>query len=588
MPCWGAGGAIVLTAVVVAIFVVRQRLDAPIPEHGRSETEMIPFSYVLNEQCCREATAECRACAVGESVEEFCAIRAGASAAALGCEKDATKCCDDPLSAACLACAADQQLSAFCKSKNKTNADLVESLPGCDCHAVDQDIMYIGGDLYNAPDVHSAEDCCYRCNEEPKCTGWTFSSPATCAIKSQIQIKRQRLPGHASGLRGGKAPSVQLKLANGICLSTLHNMLELFLAKCDNWGQDTRQLFDYDPASGFITDQAGLCIDAGDNRTLGARVWLRECSDVNATMQWEYLTDQMLRNRAANLCLGSTVLDDMGSHIFLMDCRASGDQVQWDMWIITPVAAALTQRPPQAKNNISGKSVYCVAAMLPWGNELQLLRWQYQKGVGIFTCEDYDVYSNVVLDLGGFATRMVYTDMHCQYGLTVTNTPVFTHLWNQIATDGEFLKHDWIVKVDPDTMFIPSRLHKNILREINDTDANGNDTKGMYLSDCSTGMHGPIEPLSRQALSTLQQNINHCQSFPQEDVYLRVCLDRNLVKSQLHVDLLGEMHCHFGGWHECTAPRVAFHPFKSIEEWEGCQKRALDAHPPIFTSPIFT
>eukprot|EP00929_Paragymnodinium_shiwhaense_P117310 TRINITY_DN8775_c0_g1_i1.p1 TRINITY_DN8775_c0_g1~~TRINITY_DN8775_c0_g1_i1.p1 ORF type:complete len:659 (-),score=133.23 TRINITY_DN8775_c0_g1_i1:459-2330(-) len=580
---WGIGGATALVATGGVVLLLHERLDF---WKGQDVAEvndlMLPENHALVEECCHDATAACRACLVGESVEEFCMFRSGRAADIPGCE-GVSSCCSDNSSAVCGACHEKTTLAQFCEETTH------EALDGCQCENIEQDVQYLEGDIYNMQ-VSEAAECCYACEEEPKCTSWTFvPSAGKCMLKSQVQLKRVYSKGQISGMKASKEQWYQIKLMHGICLTSEERKKDqatspLWLSTCDNQAQEHWQLFLYNPISGRITDQAGMCVDVGVNSTVGSRINMAPCDEVVNTsrLEWDYYGDSLMKHRSSQKCLGATEATTEGAHLFLHECAPpTNPQVQFDVWLVAPVANPLTIHPAYVKNNISNKSVYCIAAMLPWGGELQLLRMQLANKWGIFSCEDYDVYSNVVLDLGGFATRMVYTNLHCNYGKTVFNTPVFQHFWRQVAADGRYLEHDWTVKVDPDTMLIPQRLHY-LLNNLDNNEPNIDDVisgKGLYLSDCSNGLHGPIETLSRQAVETFYDDGKNCPGFPQEDVYLRACLDTIGVGCRLHEELLGEMHCHFPGWHQCVAPRVAFHPFKSVDEWSGCHERATNAIP---------
>ena len=41
---------------------------------------------------------------------------------------------------------------------------------------------------------------------------------------------------------------------------------------------------------------------------------------------------------------------------------------------------------------------------------------------------------------------------------TAQNTPIFAAVWHAVVAKGDYLRHDWTVKADPDSVFFPSRL----------------------------------------------------------------------------------------------------------------------------------
>jgi len=112
--------------------------------------------------------------------------------------------------------------------------------------------------------------------------------------------------------------------------------------------------------------------------------------------------------------------------------------------------------------------------MLPFGYEPGLCKAVLDKGVGIFQCDSYAVYSNEDMDLGthpgtgaSVATVNIGGSLKVEYGgkwHTALNTPVFLRVWEEVIKHGEYKQHDWLVKADLDSVFFPSRL-KDVLRE---------------------------------------------------------------------------------------------------------------------------
>lgn len=596
-----AGTAILAVAGTMAKVVEvihsaeRQYGDAPTSGVSRAQ-EQKPFpSQTVHANinagglhyCCTENLAKCRACAVGETVHEFCAARAAAADVPIpGCEHvNSSSCCADADRAKCRACSAGQSLEDFCA------VDANKEVTGCSCKLLEEEMDYPGGDLYHLTDVQTPEACCSRCRHEPKCTSWTFAYPHWCSLKSQTQLKRRPAKGHTSGLPGRQQPLLQMKLLHGYCLSlsrsgpTRGSLPAVFagsrvadvdqhlnLELCDTTALDAQQIFHYDRFTGELKHHtSGLCV-APKRAEVGSKLHVAQCGGTDSLIHWQYLADGQLRLTDSGLCAVAEEINAIGGNAVLTACDVTNDEHQWDMWIVTPGDASLAQHPttPPASDK-RNTTLYCVATMLPWGGELGLLKLQRRKGLGIFACEDYDVYSNVIIDLGGFATRMIYTDLHCSYGATVINTPVFTHFWKQLISDGRFRLHDWTVKVDPDTVFIPSRLHDVVQKQDPQLAFNG---RGMFLNDCSNGLHGPIEVLSRLAVETYGAESEACHYYPQEDVYMRMCLAQLNVSSKPQYDLLAEAHCHTPGWHSCEGARAAFHPFKTVDGWEACHDRA--------------
>lgn len=63
----------------------------------------------------------------------------------------------------------------------------------------------------------------------------------------------------------------------------------------------------------------------------------------------------------------------------------------------------------------------------------------------------------------------------------------------QVQKMPEALAHAWVVKLDPDTVFIPERLGPIL----------PSGSPRAFIQNCNEGLHGPIEVISREALKRL-------------------------------------------------------------------------------------
>jgi len=215
-----------------------------------------------------------------------------------------------------------------------------------------------------------------------------------------------------------------------------------------------------------------------------------------------------------------------------------------------------------------------------FASEQQLLTMQYKRRWSLFSCDEAAVYSNQAITLGpGFRTGVVASNLVCgkggEFG-TALNTPIFLKVWAKVREDGDFMRHEWTVKVDPDAVFVPDRLRKIVAyhRE---------SQRGVYFNNCKYGMHGPLEVFSRNAVvswtSYSQQCVQHfwkvCEGPCKwgEDMFIDQCLWKVLmVDRHFDVNLLREDHCDPpAGWKSCQdAAAVAFHPFKDAAMYEDC------------------
>lgn len=232
-------------------------------------------------------------------------------------------------------------------------------------------------------------------------------------------------------------------------------------------------------------------------------------------------------------------------------------------------------------------TLFCFVLMLPFGYELELMRTQARRQMGIFGCKSWRVYSNETMWLqsGPSAVKTeamsgTLTRKMDPYTKTVQNTDIFIKLWAKVIADPKAWEHDWLVKVDPDAVFIAGRL-RELLRDRWPSTGAREGLKA-YLNNCHLGLHGPIEVLSRGALEAYNNGRGWCQKgwpadSPQEDAYLSRCLDMLGVERVDAFNVLSETHC--GGYlGDCKSHKVAFHPFKTADGFSACWDSAMLQH----------
>lgn len=232
-------------------------------------------------------------------------------------------------------------------------------------------------------------------------------------------------------------------------------------------------------------------------------------------------------------------------------------------------------------------SLYCFALMQPQGYERGLIEMQYHMKTSIFDCDEPAVYSNEVIHIvPGFQTHVVDSDLKCLFGgefNTALNTPIFIAVWDKVVEVGRFRMHEWTVKVDPDCVFVPSRLRGKL--EYHKPDFLG---QALYLNNCKSGMHGPLEVLSQTAVQVWHDNTQRCaDAFGElcagdclwgEDMFLDQCFIRVLqeVRRDDDFELLVEDHCFPPpDWESCLdQSKVAYHPFKTEDGYRSCMAGA--------------
>merc|ERR1712137_1479744 len=132
---------------------------------------------------------------------------------------------------------------------------------------------------------------------------------------------------------------------------------------------------------------------------------------------------------------------------------------------------------------------------------------------------------------------------------TWINTGLHGQAWKAIKAAGEYESADWVVKVDCDAVFVPSRLASWLQGQ-------AVPKNGMYLENCryvKYGWFGSLEIFSREAFETHTDGM--CESDRPED-------EKKNKK-----------------WKPtCTEVNTAgYHPLKTPEDWWACREATTKA-----------
>lgn len=233
----------------------------------------------------------------------------------------------------------------------------------------------------------------------------------------------------------------------------------------------------------------------------------------------------------------------------------------------------------------------------PAGYELPLVKEQLARKAGTFACEEYALISERTLPIQGVDTIVVSTVSvsGATKDGTSPNAPIFVEAWQKIKEDGRYSRHDWIVKCDPDTVFLPARLKAKLAPGRQPPNpypppfqpAPG---AGQWVTNCDkmktwgqSGwgkgwpmMYGAVEIISREAIDNYYTHLGSCQArWPTwhtmgEDAFMGLCL-RQLHAGELFIRQ-GDQMCTGG---DCTDGSMdAFHPHKDIQSWMQCWDQA--------------
>jgi len=257
-------------------------------------------------------------------------------------------------------------------------------------------------------------------------------------------------------------------------------------------------------------------------------------------------------------------------------------------------------------NQALGQSLYCFAVYtqntgsVKPSTELELLTKQKEFGVSLFACDEWDVYADVSIDIGGYTTLQVvdsFNEFH-QIKRKATdswvNWAMFYQVWLQVRKVGKWKNHDYVIKVDADAVFHPGRLRNWLSTK------GGESPHGVYFENCPNvqyGFFGNLEVISKTGAKVLDENLEEChEKFAPcankgcdwqwgpwgEDVFVQRCMDHHYVDKMEGWDMTTDGACESDRpegekknkkWHPTDCTKVATpaaHPFKDPKDYFKC------------------
>jgi len=232
--------------------------------------------------------------------------------------------------------------------------------------------------------------------------------------------------------------------------------------------------------------------------------------------------------------------------------------------------------------------------------ELPILKYMLSKKTSIFACPEYDVFGDVEVEVGPDLKTIMVTDVEGDFHFAKrknsgawVNTGMFKQVWKAIGSGDKYKTASWVVKVDVDAVFLPSRLTKKLESQMVPA-------TGIYLENCkfvNYGYFGNLEVFSQAAFTTLLANIDSCNVSPKlnwkvgvqngkfgpmgEDLFAQTCLDELGVRRVEAFDITTDGACPANRpvdqktnkkWKpDCAyVSTAAMHPFKKEAEWIKC------------------
>jgi len=204
------------------------------------------------------------------------------------------------------------------------------------------------------------------------------------------------------------------------------------------------------------------------------------------------------------------------------------------------------------------------------------MKEQLRKNAGIFGCDEFTVYSNieeVELGVGGVRTvPFLPAPVGTSKDGTAGNSELFMHVWDAVKEVARYRMLDWAIKADPDAVLMPARLREHL------KDKSG----AVYVKNCAASgspqMYGSVEAISREAMDLYFQGEERCRNeLPWqtygEDLFMKECLDLLGAEGAVDLNLVGDGVC--AGYDCGDKSSAAYHPFKDMDSWFGCWRKAI-------------
>jgi len=227
----------------------------------------------------------------------------------------------------------------------------------------------------------------------------------------------------------------------------------------------------------------------------------------------------------------------------------------------------------------AGIRLFCWSLAQP-GYERDILVKQRQLSSGIFACDDHAVLGFFpwgAAERGSHAMEVVIIEQEA-VGVskdgTAANSLQFMRAWEAVLQEGRYERSDWTVKADPDAVLLPERLRPHLNTYMG---------QKVYVKTCNKPMtegammFGAVEAVTRRAMDEYRAGSTRCQEEVPwltwgEDLYLMRCLEHLGVGAVDEFDMVQDGVCEGVS---CASPTAAaFHPMKSVAEWEACWQQA--------------
>jgi len=210
----------------------------------------------------------------------------------------------------------------------------------------------------------------------------------------------------------------------------------------------------------------------------------------------------------------------------------------------------------------STPNLFCWMVVDGTSYEADVTRESWGQGRGIFACNTWSVMADGALDPLPVKNIGTLNSKMAPWG-SYYNAEVFVRAWEAVIKDGQYLTADWVVKADPDTVWVPERLRKQLCGE--------DPTQRVIVRNAGKEYLGPLEVFSVAAAKDFaSRHRGVCMygvDVSGEDGWIEACMARLGVTSKTEEKLLKSDK----STRACSDKSfVAYHPFKRIDLQGTC------------------
>jgi len=290
-------------------------------------------------------------------------------------------------------------------------------------------------------------------------------------------------------------------------------------------------------------------------------------------------------------------IDAGGGQAFIRSHKGKFLQDKWGYLHLTDYADAyekwwLHDLNGQPVCTFRPTTLYCfsVAKGKDWDPDTKFLRYQYKIRAGIFGCDGYMVISDYRWSIHEGNDEPFYTTPfgfwsreNSQGNDNRNDNLMIQHAWAKVWEKMDYQAASWVVKVEPNTVFISNHIRVRFNKTLGEMDK--------YYANCgSPGMNAYMhKAFELYNIETVKNYYDHwwhqCRGRGgvfgddvSENHFFTSCLEElnspmnrygpamNLLSSPLCDATISKP--------DCTNNAVAFHPFSTVEEWEHCHEQA--------------